>query len=174
MLLMLPRQAGSITLRQLAAADLSAFQAYRHDAELGRYQGWSATSDHEAAAFIAQMDSASMLQPGVWSQIGIADTTNDELIGDIGLLLASDGQHAEIGFTLRRASHGRGYARAAVREAIRLVFDVTRAQRVLAVTDARNAPSIRLLERIGMTRVSSETTIFRDEPCVEHTYAIAR
>jgi RimJ/RimL family protein N-acetyltransferase len=174
MLVMLPRQTGSITLRQLAAADLRAFQAYRHDAELGRYQGWSATDDEAAATFISQMSSAPLLQPDLWSQIGIADTATNELIGDIGLLLSCSEEHAEIGFTLRRESHGRGFALAAVREAIRLVLDVTRAQRVLAITDARNAPSIRLLERIGMTRVSSETTVFRDEPCVEHTYAIAR
>ncbi len=171
---MLPRHAGAVTLRRLTAADLSAFQAYRCDAELGRYQGWLATSDHEASAFIAEMGRTRLLQPGVWSQIGIADATNDELIGDIGLRLASDGQHAEIGFTLRSASHGRGYASAAVREAVNLVFAHTSAHRVLAGTDARNAASIRLLERIGMSRVSSETTIFRNEPCVEHTYAIAR
>ena len=171
---MLPRHAGAISLRRLTATDLRAFQTYRHDGELGRYQGWSATSDEAASAFIAEMSTASLLRPGVWSQIGIADTSTNELIGDIGLLLASNEQHVEIGFTLRSESHGRGLALAAVREAINLAFDLTRAQRVLAITDARNAPSIRLLERIGMTQVSSEETVFRNEPCVEHTYAIAR
>jgi RimJ/RimL family protein N-acetyltransferase len=54
------------------------------------------------------------------------------------------------------------------------VFQCTAARQVLANTDARNYPSIRLLERIGMQRVGSRRAIFRGETCVEITYAIAR
>jgi RimJ/RimL family protein N-acetyltransferase len=54
------------------------------------------------------------------------------------------------GFTLSRKSQGRGLATEAVRGAIYLIFERTPALRVHAVTDARNLPCIRLLERIGM------------------------
>ncbi|MBP6786285.1 MAG: GNAT family N-acetyltransferase [Candidatus Promineofilum sp.] len=170
----LPRLGDGVILRRLAVTDLAAFQAYRHDAELGRYQGWSAVSDEEAAAFLAQAGAAPLLQPGEWAQIGIARPGDDTLLGDIGLFLASDGVYAEIGYTLSRAAQGQGLATRAVREAIALVFEHTPAERVIAITDDRNSPSIRLLERAGLHRIATDEALFRGEPCLEHTYAIAR
>jgi len=170
----LPRIAKDVVLRRLAASDLPAFQAYRNDPPLAQYQDWTTKSDVEASAFLTKMSAIELLQPGEWSQIGIADPDGLGLIGDIGLLLAGDGRHAEIGFTLRRQSHGRGIGTAAVREAIELVFEQTKAERVLGITDVRNIRSIRLLERIGMRMIESRDVTFRGEPCVEHIYTIVR
>jgi [ribosomal protein S5]-alanine N-acetyltransferase len=170
----LPRIANGVVLRRFAASDLAAFQAYRHDAVLGQYQGWSATSDSDATAFLAEMSIATLLQPGTWSQIGIAEFNGQAIIGDIGLFLASDGRHAEIGFTLGRESQGHGIATIAVREAINLVFEHTEAEQVRGITDARNLPSIRLLERVGMHSTESRGAVFRGEACLEHVYAVSR
>src|SRR5687767_8837014 len=145
----LPRVVNGVMLRRLAVCDLAAFQTYRLDPVVGQYQGWSATSDAEATSFLAKMSAVQLFQPGSWSQIAVASTSNPVLIGDIGLFLASDGHHAEIGFTLRRESQGRGIATTAVREAINLLFEHTNVGRVLGITDARNVPSIRALERVG-------------------------
>lgn len=168
----LPRTSEKIVLRRLSTTDLRAFQAYRHDPDVARLQGWVPTSDEDAQDFLAQMGAARLLLPGIWCQIGIADCDTNELIGDIGLNLASDSLNAEIGFTLRRQSQGLGLATAAVQEAIRLVFETTPAEKVVAITDALNGPSIRLLERTGMRRVETRSTTFRGEPCTEHVYAI--
>jgi RimJ/RimL family protein N-acetyltransferase len=170
----LPRIASGVVLRRLATSDLAAFQAYRHDAVLGQYQGWSATSEAEATSFLTEMSTVALFQPGAWSQIGIAKSDSQALIGDIGLFLASDGQRVEIGFTLRRESQGHGLATTAVREAINLVFEHTRVDQVLGITDARNEPSIRLLERVGMRKTESRSAMFRGEGCLEHVYAISR
>jgi aminoglycoside 6'-N-acetyltransferase len=170
----LPRFAGPIALRRLAPEDLAAFQAYRRDPELRRYQGWSPLPDAEARALLARMHTAGPLQPGVWFQLGIADAQSMQLIGDIGLLLSADGSSAEIGYTLARSAQGRGLATVAVREAVALVFECSAASQVLATSDARNHASIRLLERIGMQRVEERNARFRGEPCMEITYAIAR
>lgn len=170
----LPRTSDGVILRRLALADLAAFQAYRHDAELGRYQGWSAVSDAAAAAFLTDMSAAPLFQPGQWSQIGIARPGDDTLIGDIGLFLAFNGRQVEIGYTLSRAAQGRGLATSAVREVIALVFEHTAAALVIAVTDDRNRPSLRLLERAGLQHIATGAALFRGQPCVEHTYAIAR
>lgn len=171
---MLPCSAGPVTLRRLAVADLAAFQAYRQDPELGRYQGWSPMSDVEATAFLSEMSSAPLFLPGFWSQVGISEISDPSLIGDIGLFLAEDSRHVEVGFTLQRQSQGRGIASAAVREAIRLAFEQTGADRVLGITDARNAACVRLLERLGMRRTETKDAVFRGESCVEYIYAIER
>jgi RimJ/RimL family protein N-acetyltransferase len=170
----LPRIANDVVLRRLAVSDLPLFQAYRNDPLIARYQDWWPKSDEEASAFLTRMNATPLLQPGKWSQIGIADPDGLGLIGDIGLFLAGEGHEAEIGFALRRESQGRGMGAAAVREAIDLVFEQTNAGRVLGIADARNLPSIRLLQRVGMHMTESRDAILREEPCVEHIYAISR
>jgi RimJ/RimL family protein N-acetyltransferase len=131
-------------------------------------------SDEEAAAFLEEMSTSRLFQRGSWAQIGICGIGNDYLVGDLGLLLAGDGKHAEIGVTLRRESHGTGVATRAVRLAIRLIFEFTDVEEVRGVTDDRNVSSKRLLARVGMHRVDSTRRTFRGEHCVEHTYAIRR
>ena len=170
----LPRAGANFILRRLSADDLSMFQAYRHDVELGRYQGWSAMNDVEAKAFLLEMASAPLFQPGSWTQIGIAEPDTQRLVGDVGLFLAQDGSCAEIGFTLARNAQGRGVATAAICEAIRLIFECSTAERVLGITDSRNLASVRLLERVGMRKVETRNVVFRDEPCVELVYQLSR
>jgi [ribosomal protein S5]-alanine N-acetyltransferase len=170
----LPRLGSGFILRRLSLDDLGAFQAYRGDAELGRYQGWSPLSDAQAGEFLAEMHSAPLLQPGAWTQIGIGDPNSQGLIGDIGLFLEPDGRGAEIGFTLARHAQGRGVATAAVRAAVDLIFDSSAAQRVVGITDARNSASVRLLQRVGMRITQTRNVEFRGEPCVEHIFAMAR
>lgn len=170
----LPRAGEGVLLRRLGVGDLAVFQAYRGDAELGRYQGWSPMSAAKAAAFLDEMSAAPLFRPGEWAQIGIAEPSGSRLLGDIGLFLAEDGREAEIGFTLARAAQGRGLATAAVREALRLVFESVPVLRVVGITDARNLASIRLLERVGMARRDTREAVFREETCIEHVYVAQR
>jgi [ribosomal protein S5]-alanine N-acetyltransferase len=170
----LPRFGAGVTLRRLAASDLAAFQAYRANTELGRYQGWSAMPDAQAREFLEEMSKVPLFRPGEWAQVGIAEPEGLALLGDIGLFLAEDSHHAEIGFTLARSAHGRGLATVAVREAVRLVFQFTAVDRVLGITDARNHASVGVLERVGMRKLGERTTVFRGESCVEYMYAVAR
>ena len=170
----LPRIGARVRLRRLAVADLPAFQAYRHDEPLGRYQGWLPQADVQAQAFLDEMSRASLLAPGAWVQLGIADCCDDVLIGDIGLCVSSTGDRAEIGFTLRTSWHGRGLASEAVLAAIQLVFEVTAVARIVGITDARNLAPIRLLERVGMRRASTRPAEFRGEACIEHVHELRR
>lgn len=170
----LPRLGNQFMLRRLTAEDLAEFQAYRHDPELGRYQGWSPMSDAESTSFLIEMNTAPLLNPGSWTQIGIVDPKTQRLIGDIGLFLDQDGHYAELGFTLARHAQGRGVATAAVREAIDLIFAATTVARVFGITDARNSASVKLLERVGMRRTETTNAVFRGEQCVEYVYAVTR
>lgn len=170
----LPWRGDGVVLRRLGLADLAAFQAYRTDAELGRFQGWSAMSDAQARSFLDEMSQAPLWRPGHWAQIAIAEPQNLALAGDIGLFLAEDARHVEIGFTLARHAQGRGLGTAAVRGAIQLVFSCTAVERVVGITDARNHASIALLDRLGMRRTQERSVEFRGEQCVEHVYVLPR
>lgn len=161
-------------LRRLAASDLAAFQAYRHDPEVGRWQGWTPQADDQALRFLNEMAEAPLFACGTWTQLAIADALTDQLIGDIGIHLSADGREAEFGFSLARAVQGRGIASEALHAAIALVWDQTAAARIHAQTDARNLACIRLLERLGARLVERIATDFRGEPCTELRYELAR
>jgi aminoglycoside 6'-N-acetyltransferase len=171
---LLPREFSGGRLRRLRPADREAFQAYRAIPELGRYQGWSPQSAAESLQFLAAMNQAPLFTPGEWVQLGIAEPESDSLVGDIGLYLSDDGSTGEIGFTLQPSSQGRGIAGHAVREALQLLFAATKATHVSGVTDARNIPSIRLLERLGFECLETRRVIFRREACTEKVYSISK
>lgn len=170
----LPLHAGLAVVRRLAGSDLARFQAYRQDAELARYQGWSPQADAQALAFLEEMAGAPLLAPGQWTQFGIADPDTAALLGDIGVFVADDASFAEIGFTLARDAQGAGRATAAVQAAVALVFAYTGAARVDGVTDARNLASIRLLERAGFRRGATRTAEFKGERCTEIVFSRRR
>jgi ribosomal-protein-alanine N-acetyltransferase len=161
-----------VTLRRLRADDLAPLQAYRSDPEVGRYQGWTPMTDAEAGAMIAGMAAAPCPTPGAWVQIAIADAETDALLGDIGLHVSESGEEAELGITLAPAAQGRGLAEEAARALIAGLAADTAVHRLVGVTDARNTPSVRLLERLGMTFEAEEETVFRGEPCRERRYAL--
>jgi aminoglycoside 6'-N-acetyltransferase len=169
----LPWRAGRVTLRRLRPDDLARFQAYRGDPEVGRYQGWEPTSDDDARAMIAGMATAPCPAPGDWVQIAIADAATDELIGDIGLHVSESGEEAELGITLAPDAQGRGLAEEAARALIAGLQADTSVRRLVGITDARKAPTARLLERLGMTFEAEQETTFRGEPCLEWRYALS-
>jgi aminoglycoside 6'-N-acetyltransferase len=171
---LLPRSCGRIVLRKLRVADLERFQAYRHDPDVGRFQGWSPQGDAVAREFLADMAHCEVLKNGAWTQLAIARDADDALLGDLGIRLSDDGSEAEIGISLARESQGQGFAGDAVRGAFALVFEQTRATHVVGVADARNVACLRLLERAGMRRVASVEAMFRGERCLEHTYRMDR
>ncbi len=162
-----------MTLRRLRLDDLEAFQAYRADPEVGRYQGWEPATAAEAAAFIAEMAAAPCPTLGDWVQIAIADAQTDALIGDIGLHVSESGEEAELGITLARAAQGRGLAVDASRALIAGLQQDTAVRRLVGITDVRNTPSARLLERLGMALEGEQETMFRGELCREWRYGLA-
>ena len=170
----LPRSFSGGCLRRLRCSDLGAFQAYRGIPGLGRYQGWSPMSEKEALAFLTGMETDGFFQPGQWFQLGIADPHTEVLVGDIGLHLSDDSQTGELGFTLAPSAQGRGVASGAVREAIQLLFAATPVSRILGITDARNRPSVRLLERLGFECRETRDAVFRGEECVERVFVLER
>jgi glutamate racemase len=170
----LPRRGGRVILRRLSLADLPAFQAYRHDPLVGRYQGWEPQSDVAASRFIMEMRAVPLFPVGTWVQLGIADAETDRLVGDVGVSVSPDGETAEVGITVATTAQGSGRAADALRAGIQLVFERTAVRRVVAVTDERNAAALKLLDRVGMTLVESRPALFRGEPCVEYGFAINR
>jgi RimJ/RimL family protein N-acetyltransferase len=121
--------------------------------------------------FLAEMSAAPFGERGEWLQIAIADAS-DALIGDIGLFTSVSGAEAELGITLAREAQGRGLAEEAGRTLIDGLRAHTDARRLVAITDTRNAPSARLLRRLGMALEAELPAEFQGEPCTEWHFAL--
>ena len=171
----LPLLTARTRLRRLSEADLPRFQAYRHDAEIGRWQGWQPMDDVAARAFLQDAATSPFCPPGQWFQLGIAERDSDALIGDIGVQLhGGAGLLAEIGFTLAPAAQGRGLATEAVGAVVAWLLAQAPAQRVVAVADTRNLASLRLLQRLGLRPFATLPAQFRGQACLEQHWVARR
>ena len=171
---LLPVSRDGTVLRRFRPGDLARFHAYRSDAVLAVYQGWSVMSIEEAAKFVERMAAVEALPRGDWVQLAVADAVDDRLLGDVGVHVDAEGRAAELGFTLARPAQGRGHAVRAVQSVLTVVFASTAVASVRAVTDARNASSIRLLERAGFAREAERRAFFKGEHCTEFVYVRRR
>jgi RimJ/RimL family protein N-acetyltransferase len=80
----------------------------------------------------------------------------DELVGVTGLVDVDDTE-AELGFWIGKPYWNRGYATAAARRTLRFAFEEIGLQRVFARPLVRNAPSRRVLEKLGFQFRQTET-----------------
>ena len=142
-----------LILRRFRPSDLPTFCAYRSDPRVARYQDWESWSEEEGRLFFQRQMPHHPDMPGTWFQVAIELAETGALVGDCGLhTLADRPGQSEIGFTLAFEHQGKGYATEAVRCLLAYVFRALGKHRVIAVTDTRNAPAARLLERVGMRR----------------------
>jgi len=139
--------------RPMAQSDLETFVAYRRDPVVARFQTWSDYSMEEGRALIASMQGLSLGVPGMWYQIALEEHAGGGLVGDLAAKVSgSEPREMEVGFTLAPAYQGKGFGSEAVRGLLDVAFGTLGLHRVVAVTDALNAPAGALLERVGMRR----------------------
>jgi len=76
------------------------------------------------------------------------------VVGSAGFMgkLPEDGQPIELGYGILLDHRNRGYATEATRALVEWALSQRSVARVIAKCDPANAPSVRVLEKIGMTR----------------------
>lgn len=142
-----------LRLRHFREDDCAPFMAYRNDPEVARYQSWEGITESEARIFIQEVKEIQPWTPGEWLQIAIELKETGLLVGDCAFKIEEDDENqAEIGYTLARAYQGRGFASEAISCILEYAFASLGLHRVIAITDVENAPSVALLERLGLRR----------------------
>jgi RimJ/RimL family protein N-acetyltransferase len=141
-------------IRRFRPNDLDAFQAYRSDPEVARYQSWDAPFPRdEVVAFLAEMERSHPDTPGAWFQFAVARRDDDRLIGDAALRVDdNEPDEAEIGYSLARDAMGQGYAGEAVAAVLDYALLSRSKSHVIAWADTRNTRSLALLERLGFVQ----------------------
>lgn len=164
-----------LSARSLAQRDLKPFVAYRRDPEVARFQSWSSYRMSEARALLAAMNELTLGVPGHWYQIALEPHAGGGLVGDLATRVSTEEpREMEIGFTLAPDQQGNGFGTEAVRGLLDLAFGTLKMHRVVAVTDALNAPAAALLERVGMRREAHfhENVFFKGAWGSEFLYAM--
>jgi RimJ/RimL family protein N-acetyltransferase len=170
-----PFDAGRLTLRSFQDADLTAFLAYRNDAEVARYQSWDSISYARGQAFVQEQRDQSPGVPGTWFHFAVVLKDTGQLIGDVGLnVLVQDVRQAQIGLSFDRAFQGQGYATEAVTAVLDYAFINLDLHRVIAVVDVLNTRSSALFERVGLRREGHflKNTWFKGRWSDEYLYAL--
>jgi aminoglycoside 6'-N-acetyltransferase len=143
-----------VTVRRFHPGDVTEFVAYRSCEQVARFQSWDAPYPRdEGERFVQQLAKEHPDTAGEWFQFAVALRPAGQLIGDCAAMPhADDPRQCDIGFTIAPEYQGHGYATEAVRLLLTYLFTARGKHRITAYCDPRNAPSVALLERLGMRR----------------------
>ena len=142
-----------LILRDFQASDWEQVLAYRSDS---RYQVYYPPVDQlteDTRSFVNKMIEWQGEQPRYRYQLAVVLKEEGILIGICGVRKESPiALQAEIGYELDPHYWGRGYAREAAHVIVDFAFRDLQLHRLHAHCLAENATSIRVLEKLGMTR----------------------
>jgi RimJ/RimL family protein N-acetyltransferase len=156
-----------LSIRPLALTDVGSFVAYRQDPVIARFQGWEPTfSAEDARTLIESQAGVSIPDKGEWLQLAIHDRVSGELVGDLALHSAKEGDGVlEIGFTISPAFQSQGFAHEAASRLMKYLFADVGVTKFVAKTDNRNTASIKVLLALEFVRNPSRslTEDFKNE-----------
>jgi RimJ/RimL family protein N-acetyltransferase len=165
-----------LTLRPFSPADLDDLHAYHSRPEVVRYLRWDARDRAQARIALEKQCRETRLEAeGDWLTFAVVWREAGRVIGETGLKLVSR-QHRQVetGFVFNPDYQGRGLATEAAAAILSLAFDGLGWHRVTGSCDARNQPSARLMERLGMRREAhfTQNMMVKGEWTDEFVYAI--
>jgi len=141
-----------IQLRPIEKTDAEAIYAYRSDKLTNQFQGWIPNDISDAIRFIERNPSTFDL-PETWFQLVIIDKNLSQVIGDIGVhFFGAENLQVELGVTLNKEFHGKGFAHEALRILITYLFEKLGKHRISASIDPRNLASENMLKKLNFRK----------------------
>ena len=141
-----------LTLRPFEAADGGWFAAMNADPDVMRH--FASTLDRPSSDGFLSRIIAGWDERGwcLWAVEGVVAGPLREPLGFVGLNPAPvlGPETVEVGWRLRRAAWGQGYAPEAAREAVRVGFDVLGVEEIVSFTVTANHNSRRVMAKIGL------------------------
>lgn len=142
-----------LLLRGWRDSDLDPFAALNADAETMRF--FPAPLTRKESDALAERWRSGLEAEG-WGLWAVEAPGTADFVGCVGLARPSFEAHftpaVEVGWRLARSHWGKGYATEAARAALAHGFGALGLEEIVSFTSRRNEPSIRVMERIGMTR----------------------
>jgi RimJ/RimL family protein N-acetyltransferase len=166
-----------LLLRPIKPDDAVALFTYRSDTIINQYQGWIPTTIDDVVDFIKNRIAPVINLADTWYQLVIIKKETSEIIGDIGIHFLDPGtKQVEIGCTLDKNQHGKGYATEALNVLMNYLFHELDKHRIVTSIDPKNLKSIGLVERLGFRKEAhfKESILIRGEWADDLVYAILK
>ncbi len=147
-----PIETARLILRPFARDDLPVLVDLFSREEVTRYLYWPVLGRSEVQELLDRWRAQSEIKSeGDALSLAVCRQDSGALIGEAMLAWKSDvHRQGEIGFLIHPDHHGQGFATEAARELLRLGFKGLGLHRIVGRLEARNRPSARVLERLGM------------------------
>jgi RimJ/RimL family protein N-acetyltransferase len=147
-----PLETARLTLRPYVEADFEAVHAMRSDPEVVRWLYGEVLSEDETRDLLTKrMDNTAWAAEGDWMSAAAVERASGTTVGDLGFHWVSERDRtAEVGFIFDPRHQGKGFATEASRAVLDWAFASGGFHRVIGRTEARNAASARVLEKLGM------------------------
>ncbi|MCU0495792.1 MAG: GNAT family N-acetyltransferase [Anaerolineae bacterium] len=139
-----------LLLRQLTLEDAADMFEYAQDPEIARLGLWPGPIKTLAESEADLRDVLRDYQTGRYAAWAIVHDL--KMIGRIGFHYFAFDSRAEVGYALNRDYWGQGYASEALQAVLAFSFNVLDLNRMQAIVLPENSASIRVLEKVGMTR----------------------
>jgi RimJ/RimL family protein N-acetyltransferase len=160
-----------LLLRPFTLADVDDVLRYASDKEWRRYllAAPDVYTREDAERFVSQAVQTSWETRPVF-----AIEHGGSVIGGINLRIKGDHKRAELGYSIAREHWGQGMTVEAARAVVDWAFGAYGLLKVFAKADSRNVQSIRVMEKLGMTREGQlrEHRLFRGEAVDEVLYGL--
>ena len=142
-----------LVIRKFRLSDLPTFLTYRNDTHVARYQTWKTPLlEKEAIEFINSQILSEIGIVDTWHQLAIELKENSLHIGDCAIYTQHSGNQGEIGITISREYHRKGFAFEVLRNLFKFIFNELKFHRVTALVDSNNVGSLFLMEKLGMRK----------------------
>ena len=143
-----------LTLRPITMDDLVTTHAYVSDAENTRFMMFlPSESEAETAQGIAE--SVAEWQKDAPARLEFALVLNGAHIGGVTLFFQENRTEAELGWVIHRDHWGRGYTTEAARAIAEYAVAKWGVKRIFACCDSENVASYRVMEKLGMRKISA-------------------
>ena len=159
--LRLPIETGRLALREFVPGDYDAVYAYASDPRVTRHMLYGPRDPMDTHDYLRRVLGYQKNDPRLVWELAVEQRSDHALIGacDITILKAGEG---DLGYMLRHASWGKGYATEAVRALIDHAFTDLDCESLQASARVTNPASRRVLEKcgfqwtgVGLYRISS-------------------
>lgn len=145
-----PASNDRLLIRPFRASDAEAAWAIYEDPDVSRFLSWDRPPLKEyRPLFLSRMETWAEypVGQGVWA---LLERESGRMAGMLMLKPLDDGPDVEVGYHLARWAWGRGHATEGARAALRHGFTEAGLDRIVAVVHPENAPSLRVIGRLGM------------------------
>lgn len=143
-----------LLLRDYKTEDWERVHTYGSDPDFSKYELWGPNTLDDTHKFVAEMVRQAESNPRYKFEFAVCLKDNGMLIGGCGLRRETESSHvANLGWAISPEFQGNGYATESAMALIEFGFKKLNLSVIYATCDTRNAPSYRVMEKLGMKKV---------------------